>query len=610
MSYSFNDVASWTNYNYAFNADDSFIAYMWSNQHITFFDGWFTGDYMNLCANRNESWKPNKIYVDISQVGDNGWAWYKLKVPIFNADNWWTYYHPDVIMDLVIVSDWTNWWTQSWFIEFEIPDNYWNYWNLRGKSKWYSWQIVLENLWNTVTPMIARITQYDYAVHIVDEVLTFEDIQNYLQTIDSSLSTKNVNQYYFNCAIHISGWTFTSKSEQVTFGRNFDFYMGSDNAQYGELSKWQPVNWTSIKFTCFNGDFWWYIGNTYSKLYGLRYETIYEAGSDFNHWHWGWYLWSRADQDIAGLYIHRMRSVNMSQTSNVILSPTIIQTYIEPIGAIIDWWITINASQAIRALSSSNFQYVHNYDFTAINSRGVQNWASWRYPDTQNYFVDCKWNTSLDYWNYQIYPTQEYIDEQYTNILYSLILKTTTPDWTAITDMVVKLKDKNWLEVFNWTTNTDWYVNDLSWTETVWNYDYINDWASPFPWYSDWKYNNGLHYRELMMTSWVNTGIRKIIKIDNTTSRCYIHVPFLSITSIWDRFIKVPYVTSVRSQADMTSWSGYKPEIKTEQWPFTLTIKKWDYSYLEVLDIQEPINRTIVLEKKKVIINTDLENLT
>lgn len=611
MSYTWNTDYNWTNQYYSFLADNTYIKYWWANKQITYFDWWAIWDYVNICWARDGTLKPNKIYVNINQVGNNWWAWYKIKLPMFWQG--WNYYNPTTFIEPTIVSDGTNWFTQSWVIEFEIPEKYWNYWNLNWKCRWYSWQIIIENLWDTVTPMIADIRQIEYWVHIINEwtewdELNFEKIHNYLQTIDTSLSIKNVNQYFFNCSIRINGWYFKSLSEQVTFWRNFDILMYSYNAQYWQLVNWKAINWCSLKFSCYNGDFGWYIAYTGTKIYWLDYEMIYEPWSIYNHWHWWARLWWWNTQDINWLTIANMRSVSMTPTSNVVLNPRIINTHIEPLWAIIDWWITINYTQWIRTTSSSNFQYVHNYDFTAVNNWAIQNRASWRYADTQNFFVDCKFNTNLPYWHFQVYWSWTYLSEQKTNIVYSMIMKVTDNQWIPIPDANVTVTNWIWDTVFTWATNADGYANNLNWSMSRVSSTLIEDTNAIFPASTDLKYNKWLAYEELMMTSGDNKEVRKIIKKSNTTTICYPHTPYLKNNNIWDRFIKVPYITALISQAN-PDLGNYNIWIDTPQWPFTLTINKWDYKYSEILDIKAPVNKVIVLKKQKTIINTDLENL-
>lgn len=615
MSFSFNDKMSDSSSIFAFNADDSYIWYLWRNTQITFFNWWLAWDYVNICWDRAHTFKPNKIYFDISQVWDNWWAWYKLKIPLFNTDNWWNYYYPSSIIDAVIISDGTNWFTQSWLIEFEMPERYWNYWNLNWKSKWYSWQIVLENLWDTIIPMIANVNQWDYAVHIDSEwtewdELNFEKIHNYLQTIDTSLSIKNVNQYFFNCWIHIKNWYFKSVSEQITFGRNFDMRLETGNVQYWELSNWKAINWCSIKFSCYNGDFWWLICYNYSKIYWLDYETIYEPWSDYNHWHWGWQLWNWYKQDINWLTINRMRSVAMWETNNVILAPKIIWTHIETPWAIMDWWITINYTQAIRWKWINHPEYVHRYDLSAINNWAYQTWSSWRCEYWPHYLVDCIFKEWLQKVSRQVYPWWQYLANERLYCTYSLIIQTTTNNWTPISDANVILKDKNWVELFNWTTSRDWYANKLNWTITTPDLTYIEDNVNnPFIAWTNTSNHQWMFYQELLMTSWNNKWVRKIVKPLNTIDTCYTHTPYLLDNVVWDWFIQVPYINAIINKVDLDSTSYYKTNIEEYQWPFTLTINKWDYKYSEILDIKAPVNKVIVLKKQKNIINTDLENL-
>jgi len=613
MSYSFNEHMNWYNYIYWFLADDSFVKYYWYNKQITHFEWGHTWDYINIANRREYSFKPNKLYFDISQVGDNWWAWYKLKIPLFWQG--WTYYKPTTIIDAVIISDGTNWFTQSGIIEFEMDERYWNYWNLNWKSKWYSWQIILENLWDTITPMIADIRQIEYSAYIVNEwintdKLNFEKIHNYLQTVNPALSTKNKNQYFFDCWIQIVWWHFKSVSEQITFWRNFDINIKSENIQYWELEKWKAINWCSIKFSCYNGDFWWKFWDTKSKIYSLDYETIYETWSRYKHWHWGANLWWGAFQDINGLTINRMRSVSMSPTDNVVLNPRIINTHIEPIWAIIDWWITIKYDQAIRT-NGSFPQYVHNFDLTWARYRHIQNRATWKYKNAVNYFVDCKWTEWFQKVSWQIQSSWAYKETQYTYTTFSMIVKTIDKVWTPIENVTVKLYNKDDEVVFDWTTNVDWYANELNWTVTRAELDYVEDTNANFPVYTNnaQATTNWLFYREFMMTSWINKTIRKIIKKNNTWTLLYNHTPFINNNSVWDNFIIVPYVNAIRNRANLDDSAYYKSNIEEKQWPFTLEIKKWDYKYSELLEIDRPINKTIVLEKKQKSVNIDLENI-
>lgn len=619
MSFTFNTDVIWSSLYYAFNADDSFIWYLWGNWNKTFFDWGKANDYVNLCLDRATWTKPNKIKFTITQWLDNWWAWYKIKIPIFN-NVWWNLYNPWTIVEPTIISDTTNNLTQDWIIEFEIPDEYWNYWNLRAKSRRYSWQIILQTLWDTVTPLKADIRIIDYSVNIIDEwtdwdELNFEKIHNYLQTIDTSLSSKHFNQYFFNCWIHTKGWYFKSVSENVTFWRNFDIYIKSTSIQYWEVSAWYPVKWCSIKFTCRNWDFWWMIWYTNAKIYWLQYETIYEPDSSYSHWHWWGWIWSYSWQDLRWISILNMRSVSVYQTSNVVWWVKLMFTHFEPLWAILVDCLSVHYNQWIRTWSSNQIQYVHRFDSSSSFSRNIENRSSWRYDNIHNYFVDQKWNKNISYAWFQIHSTStdEKLSHQHQYIVYSLELFVLNEKAEAIQWATWIIKDKDWNIVFQWITNIDWFLSDVTWTVTTASSNSIEDSNNPFPAYT-WVTTEDemwMYYQEIIITSWDNKWERRIIKKYNTATTCMPHIQYLKTLNEWDNFSKVIYINSIIVTPDVANKlnSSYTYWINDYRWPFTLEINKWDYIYKEVMNIDWPIKKDIIIKKQKRIVNSDLENL-